>query len=176
MSVPKSGGVRPTTGRARQAVFSALGAVVEDSTALDLFAGTGAYGVEALSRGAACVEFVDHDRAAADTLTAMIKKLGVERRARVTRCDAMRALRVFGELHVRFDLVFLDPPYGSADLARVWAAPLFSASLRPGGLVVVETRARTVSLPEIPGFVPYFSRRYGETMIEMFAWEEVLKR
>jgi 16S rRNA (guanine966-N2)-methyltransferase len=135
----KRSDIRPATDMMRQAVFSSLGAAVAGARVLDLFAGTGAYGLEALSRGAASVRFVELDKngiaAIGRNLAAVCKSMGTEpSNCRVERADAF-SVRPDGE---KVDLVFADPPYAiipprSADLFAVAAA-----NLAPGGLFLFE--------------------------------------
>ena len=126
LRAPRSGGVRPTADRVREALFSILGDI-EGSVALDLYCGTGALGIEAISRGAAAVTFVDTDvRPAADNVEA----LGIEDRAELIRSDALRFLeRETGS----FDLIFCDPPYSSAAHLGTDLDSLLAAPTQPGG-------------------------------------------
>lgn len=134
--------VRPATDRMREAVFSSLGQRVGDAAVLDLFAGSGSYGLEALSRGAGTVLFIEkHPRAVAvlqENLIAVCRSMGHPEkiRTRVIRRDVLRF-----ESATRFDLVFMDPPY---DLARSRTADLLGLAeplLQPGGVLVFELPA-----------------------------------
>ena len=160
--------VRPTTDRVREALFSILGASVEDASVLDLFAGSGALGLEALSRGAARAVFVEAAPVSIGALHKNIQRLGAEV-ARVARGrveDTLPRLARDGET---FDLVFLDPPYNKGlageILARLGAGPL----LRPGARVVAEHEA-DLSPPEIleGGLTRDDSRRYGDTVLTFY--------
>jgi 16S rRNA (guanine966-N2)-methyltransferase len=145
---PVPGGTRPLADRAREGLFSSLGDAVPGAVVLDLFAGTGAVGIEALSRGAARVVFVDSSLDAVRAIRENLDRTKFSKRAGVIRRDAARALR--SDLG-RFDLVFLDPPYAlegpslDAILADVAAQQVVS----PGGLVVL-TREIKSSMPVIP--------------------------
>jgi len=135
--------VRPTPDRVRETLFNWLRETVAGARCLDLYAGTGVLGFEALSRGAAEVWFVERDAALAAALTSQAGALGVQ--PRVLRQDATALLR--GPATVRFDIVFLDPPYA------VPVEPLLALVapwLAPGAFVYVE-RPRVPGLPEIPG-------------------------
>jgi 16S rRNA (guanine(966)-N(2))-methyltransferase RsmD len=142
---PAADGVRPTSDRLRETVFNVLGPTVDGARVLDAFAGTGALGLEALSRGARHVTFVERDRRALGVLE-----------ANVARCDAEKACAIIREdfLHMtgthRFDLVLLDPPYDIAEFDAVLAiaGPLVAA----GGRLVLEHARRRVS-PESAGGV-----------------------
>jgi 16S rRNA (guanine966-N2)-methyltransferase len=154
--VPDGTDVRPTSDRVREALFNALFSLddaVAGATVLDLFAGTGALGLEALSRGAARATFVETNRLAADALRTNIEALGFGATATIVRADARRWLAGAP----RFDLAFLDPPYDFDG----WDALL--GSLR-AGLVVTESN-RPISAPEGWGLVR--ARRYGSTVVQI---------
>ena len=160
---PKGRATRPTGDRAREAAFNLIGPV-EGAHVLDLFAGSGAMGLEALSRGAAGAVFVERDRAAADAIVRNLDKLGLAG-ATVVRDDAARALAADATAGRRYDLVLIDPPYRMlAGLLPMLSAYLPSV-LEPGGLVVVESDAHEepeLSLPKRT------SRRYGSARITLF--------
>jgi 16S rRNA (guanine966-N2)-methyltransferase len=160
---PKGAATRPTGDRAREAAFSLIGPV-DGARVLDLFAGSGAMGLEALSRGAASVTFVESDRAAADTILRNLDKLDLEG-ATVLRDDAPRVLAADAASGKSYDLVLIDPPY------RLLAGllPMLSAHLPPvldpDGLVVIESDAREEPDLQLPKRT---SRRYGSTRITVF--------
>lgn len=137
-------GVRPTPDRVRQTLFDWLAPRIEGARCLDLFAGSGALGLEALSRGAAHVCFVEAQRAQAACIATTLRGLNAESRAELRTGDAMTAL---GNVQAPFDLVFLDPPYASDLLARV--LPVLPRLLKPDARVYIEwpDQARPV-LPE----------------------------
>ena len=155
--------LRPTSDRVREAIFSVLGAgrigdCVSGARVLDLFAGTGALGLEALSRGAASVTFVEQGIAAQRLLTANIRRLDRLADCTILSADAL-ALPVASHQH---DLVFLDPPYGQ----RLGSAALASASragwLAPGAVVAWEENAQQIA-PR--GFRRLDAKRYGDTWV-----------
>lgn len=156
--VPPSG-TRPTSDRAREALFSSLGPVVDGARVLDLYAGSGAVGLEAVSRGAVSAVLVESDARAAATARDNARALGLAERVTVRRDKVERILAADDGL---YDLVFADPPYALEDdaLARVLA--LLPDRLAPGALLVVE-RASRGSGPRWPERVePLKERRYGE--------------
>ena len=130
MSAPSGRAVRPTPGRVKEALFSILGKRIVDARILDLFAGSGALGFEALSRGAAHVTFVESDRRTAAALRSTAESLALGDRCIVM---AVPAERVAARLRERYDVVFADPPY-----ARPYPAALF-AQLRGGGAIDADT-------------------------------------
>jgi 16S rRNA (guanine966-N2)-methyltransferase len=155
--VPKTG-VRPTTGRVREAIFSMLG-TVQGERVLDLFAGSGALGIEAISRGAAHATFVDtKPRAAGRNL----ESLGLSDRGETVRADAARFLHKAEE--GGFDLVLCDPPYRLADRLAAELDPLIRRALATGGRVMVESspeRPLGLTLPLVT------ERSYGDTLIRI---------
>lgn len=150
---PTGDATRPTTDKVREAVFNALVSLgaVEGARVLDLFAGTGAMGIEALSRGAVHCTFVEQDRAALAVLRTNIDRLGVAQRSTVVSGDAASAL-VGGHAA---DIVIVDPPYGFADWGRVLANV-------GDALVIIESGA-PVSVPD--GWECLRERRYGRTNV-----------
>jgi 16S rRNA (guanine966-N2)-methyltransferase len=153
---------RPTSDRVREALFSMLGDV-ESASALDLFAGTGGLGIEALSRGAASAVFVERDALVLRTLKANLATLEIgPASAQVRRSDALAALRSARASKETYDLVFIDPPYSQA---RDWGPELSAmlpALLRPAARVVVESDRRAPLQLELE---IERERRYGDTLI-----------
>jgi 16S rRNA (guanine966-N2)-methyltransferase len=164
LQAPPGDATRPTSDRVREALFSILGPRVAGARVLDLFAGSGALGLEALSRGAAGATFVDSAPAAVRAVAANLTALGAE--AEVIRADALRWLRGATLAARHYDLVFLDPPYRRAGEL---GAPL-SAALAPvlaaGALVVTEADRRAPLELTMPA---YDERRYGDTLIRFHA-------
>jgi len=159
IAAPPGSDTRPTTDRVREAVFNALGSLgaVQDAVAADLFAGSGALGIEALSRGAAHVHFVESDRRAADVVAANLAELGLGDRATVVRRALPAALE---QLPGELDLVLADPPYafdGWADLLD-----RLSARLAADAVVVAESD-RALDLPA--GWTKVRERSYGGTVV-----------
>ena len=160
IAAPPGLATRPTGDRVREAAFNLIGPV-DGATVLDLYAGSGALGLEALSRGAASATFVESDRAACRIISENLVKLGFTG-ARVACADAVSALR--GETR-SYDLVLVDPPYEEwAELESRLAEQLCRV-LAPGGLLVVETDSRTE--PILP-LALRTSRRYGSARLTLF--------
>ena len=163
---PKGIDTRPTGDRVREAAFNLIGPV-DGAAVLDLFAGSGAMGLEALSRGAERAVFVESDRDAVRAIEANLDKLGF--RAAVSRSDAVRALAQEAAAGRRYDLVLVDPPYRMlADLMPRLQRHL-PAVLAPDGLLVVESDARDEPLVE--GLALRTSRRYGSARLSLFEHE-----
>jgi 16S rRNA (guanine966-N2)-methyltransferase len=150
-------GIRPTPDRVRETLFNWLAPVVEGSRCLDLFAGSGALGLEALSRGAAAATFVESDRMSAERLRETIATLGTER-ARVVEADALRWLDGPTE---RFDIVFLDPPFGSGLHAEASRKLDSGGWLSPSAYVYLEAPARDGPPPLPAGWTLHRSGKAG---------------
>lgn len=150
----------------REALFSLLGDM-RGAAVLDLFAGTGALGIEALSRGAQRALFVERDRAALTVLRENLRQLQIgEQEARVRPSDALAALRTARARGETYDLVFVDPPYERArELGEVLAETL-PALLEPGARVVLEADRRTPAELALPVVA---QRRYGDTTITIYS-------
>lgn len=171
----RGGTVRPTTDRVREAVFSTLGPAVVGAAVLDLYAGTGALGIEALSRGAASAVFVDHDPSAAASIEANLALTGLAGKATVRRSTAEQFVAAPAGGTTAggvFDLVLLDPPYGAYPggfPAAVVAALCAGSLLAGGGEIVVEMRAgspRDAADAVVPaGAEVLLDRRYGDTRV-----------
>jgi 16S rRNA (guanine966-N2)-methyltransferase len=147
---PDIPGLRPTPDRVRETLFNWLQQAVTDARCLDLFAGSGALGLEALSRGAREVVFVEHAAAAAATLQTALQTLGGAARARVIETDAARFLAGRdAELGAAFDIVFVDPPFGQGALLEFLPQLALRSWVRPGGLVYIECERR-LGAPQLP--------------------------
>lgn len=162
LSAPKGRTTRPTSDRVREALFSMLGEL-HGVLALDLFAGSGALGIEALSRGAERAVFVERDTSAVTTLRANLEALGLsEPDATVRVGDAMGALRAARARDEKYDLVFIDPPYRHASGLQGELSALLPALLTPTARVVVESDRRA---PAELALETVTRRRYGDTTI-----------
>ena len=169
IEAPRGRDTRPTLDRVRENLFNILQGRVRDAAVLDLFSGSGALALEALSRGAARAVLVDHDRAASAVERLNTERLGFSDRARILLCDwrqAVEGLKAAGE---QFDLVFLDPPYAMDGMPEILArlVPL----LAPDALVVVDHEAQTPPAAS-PGYVLGDRRKYGYVGVSFFRAEE----
>jgi 16S rRNA (guanine966-N2)-methyltransferase len=159
IAVPTGRRTRPTSARVREAWFNALADRVEGAAVVDLFSGSGALGIEALSRGAALVHFVEQDRTAFRILTRNIEALDLAGRARLHRAEVFRFLsRLEGER--RFDLALADPPYGGGVATRL----VTEFRRRPFASLLTVEHGRE----EDPGGDAARQRRYGDTVLSFF--------
>jgi len=161
---PRGTATRPISDRVKETLFAILGERVPDARVLDLYAGSGAVGIEALSRGAAHCDFVEHDRRALAAIRENLERAGVGDRGSVHGQDVMRYLA--GPSGDRFDLAIVDPPYAE----RAILAPLerLIGRLAPGAMVVVKHHWRT-PIPRPNGLAAWRERRFGETTLTFLA-------
>ena len=157
---PEGIDTRPTSEVTKEAVFSAIHFEVEGARMLDLFAGTGQMGLEALSRGAKSVTFVESGKASLAALRANILSCGFTEESKVMAMDAIGFLKLGGG---EYDVVFMDPPYNQG-LAQA-ALPLVAAQMAPGGVILCEVDKQEEMPEEVGAFRLQKSRRYGKTMI-----------
>jgi 16S rRNA (guanine966-N2)-methyltransferase len=147
--------LRPTSDRLRETLFNILGPAVAGSRFLDLFAGTGAVGIEALSRGAAEVVFIENHAPAAALIRRNLESLGIRAGAQVFPVEALRGLEKLAAKHkpadLPFDIAFIDPPYAAADDYTCVLGFLGSSSLLSPGAIVIAEHRRDFPLPETIG-------------------------
>ena len=160
---PKGTDTRPTLDRTRESLFNIIAAWYPDARVLDLYAGSGALALEAISRGAQSAVLCDSSREAARVIKANIEALRVQDRARLLPMMDSQALALLGREGARFDLVFLDPPY------RLDTAPA-CAQMRSAG-VVIEHAAAVQPNPGL-GYRMTDQRKYRDTMITFYRYEE----
>ena len=159
---PKGNAIRPTTDLVKEAVFNIVQFDIEGRTVLDLFAGTGQLGIEALSRGAESVTFVDESTEAIRLVRENLRQCGFE--AEVLQTDSLLYLRHCGQ----YGLIFLDPPYDSGLAEKALDQIIAFDILREGGIIICETRRNAV-LPEVPE--PYYrvrEYRYGKVKLTTY--------
>ncbi len=160
---------RPTTDRVREAVFSMVSELIEGASVLDLFAGSGAMGLEALSRGAKEAVFVEQDFGACQVIQDNLARAKLHG-GRVTKAEAFAALRRLSDSGARFNLVFADPPYvrkpDDSDHARkLLESPTLHAIMEPGGIFVLETMVTKHDSGAIAGWDVLRDRAYGSARI-----------
>jgi 16S rRNA (guanine966-N2)-methyltransferase len=163
LAVPRGGRLRPTADRVKESLFSALGARLDGAGVLDLYAGTGALAIEALSRGASRAVLVERDRDALAAIDTNLERTGVGP-ARVLRGDVGAVVGGPPPAEAPFDVVLADPPYDLSDdaVAEVLGRLAANGWLAPGAVVAVE-RPVGAGLP--PGWVSTWTRCYGDTLV-----------
>lgn len=164
---PKGANVRPTPGRVKESLFSILMPRLEGARVLDLFAGTGAIGFEAASRGASRVVSVEAQREIAHEIEEAAKKLGIDDVVTVFQAPAERALY---RLEGPFDIVYLDPPYADPVPLQLFKLMRERRLLAPDAVVVYEHAAKRI-LPDIPGYRSAREEVYGDVALAFLAPE-----
>jgi len=160
---PAAANLRPTSERVRSAIFSIIGPeAVLDKRVLDLYAGTGVLGIEALSRGAAWADFVERNGRLCNALRKLLRQLSLESNATVVQSQVSRA---WPALAGGYDLVFADPPYDSDEIGELASALQKPGLIAKGGLVVVEYRAGADPIESSGVLTHVTDRRYGDTAI-----------
>jgi len=160
--------VRPTADKVKQALFNILGGKVEGAVFLDLFAGAGGIGIEALSRGAARVVFVDDSRRSLDVIRKNIEQTGFGDHAEVVASRAEAYVRRAPE---RFDLLFLDPPY-AAELKPLLELISGAGILKPGAIVLAEHFRKQLSPEKAGALTLYREAKYGDTVLAFYQAQE----
>jgi 16S rRNA (guanine966-N2)-methyltransferase len=168
LRAPEGLATRPTSDRVREALFNIISARVPGARFLDVCAGSGAVGLEAISRGAERAVFVEQSRRALEQIEDNVERCGVAERTRIVPKDAVAGLRGLLASGERFDLVYVDPPY-DADLYRPVLRFLGATEIvEPDGLVVVELRTRD-GLPDEAGDLRHYrDERYGDTTLAFY--------
>lgn len=161
--------VRPTSDRVKETLFQVVGPYFDGGWALDLFAGTGSLGIEALSRGCDRVVFVDRSRASVDTIKDNLQKTGFIERSEVHREDVRSAMRKLSRREIRFRLVFLDPPYRGNLLTPVMEKIAEGSLLQDDGILVAEHDFRHPPPDRVATLKAYRRMTFGEAAITLFA-------
>lgn len=165
---PKGEEVRPTAGVVREALFGILGQWIEGIRVLDLFAGTGSIGFEALSRGAKRVTFVERLPEARNAIQKTAQLLDATDRVEVIDGNAAGKIRHRIDPDVQFDLVYVDPPYGHERPAKVLGRIVSEGLLAEGGYVVYEQERKEIPARPVEGLACLDVRRYGRTVLSFF--------
>lgn len=168
IQMPKAVKVRPTQDRVREAVFNILGKACAGAKVLDLYSGSGAFGIEALSRGADRVTFVDTDSRCIRTIKENLKSLNILHKMNVIKSDAIRAMGRLASSEESFDLVFLDPPYYKGLTEKTLITINKYDIIRPSGIIVAE-HSKKDEVPESVGrFRLVRQSTYGDTVISFY--------
>lgn len=171
LKTPKTAAIRPTSDRVREALFNIIAGETAGAHALDLFAGTGALGIEALSRGAEEALFVDEGREALELVRENLKITGFEEKALVVKDKVEKAIGRLASKGLVFNLIFLDPPYKiSVNLLSDLLERVGSELLANDGLAILEHSAKLIA-PDVAGLTQTTTRRYGDTVITIYRRE-----
>lgn len=167
LAAPTSAAVRPTADRVREAVYSILGERVVGSRVLDLFAGTGAMGLEALSRGAARAVFVDHHRSSVALIRANLERCGIRPpEGEILAMSAAAAVSRLASQNCQFDLIFMDPPYGKGWINKT--LEILDPVAATGALVIAEHHEQDAIADFLPPWKAEDQRRYGTVSVTFF--------
>jgi len=162
--------IRPATGRVKSAVFDILPMDLSDQMVLDLFAGAGSFGIEALSRGADYAVFVDQSRKAVELIKANLRKLGCFEQAMVMTKKASVAINQLGLEGAKFELVFVDPPFDYGLCGKTLAQLSRAGILAKDAVVVVRASKREVTGEQYGNLIRRDLRKYGDSMVGFYFW------
>lgn len=161
---------RPTSDRLRESIFNIISFRIQGAAVLDLYAGTGAFGLEALSRGAVSADFVDNYKNAINVIKKNIISCNMSDRSRVLNWNIVNNLNCFKTVQPSFDIVFMDPPYNRKTVNKTLINLHSSHCLKPGAMVVVEHS----TLEKIDSYFSYFEitnqRKYGKTLVSFLTY------
>lgn len=160
--------LRPTSAKVRQALFNILSDKVSGSGFLDLYAGSGTVGLEALSRGAVNVVFVERNQARFKAIRNTVDRFGFTDRTEVIKDDALRFLKIEDR---EFDIIFIDPPYGSDDTGKVFELIGVKDMLKDSGVIVWEHSSKKTPPEEMGKLRHIRSYRYGDTALSLYSKE-----
>lgn len=168
IAAPRGNRIRPTADKVREALFNTLGSEVTGRRVLDLFAGTGALAIEALSRGAKCAVMIEKDSIAAKAIKANLTRAGLAERAKVVRADYRSALRRLDRAGEECDLIFIDPPYHSTILEGIVDVLAGFRVISRSAIIVVEHFSKTNPPNSILNATLNQTRFYGQTALTYY--------
>lgn len=170
IKAPEGLSTRPTADRVKESLFNIISKRIFEARVLDLFAGTGNLGLEAISRGAKMCTFVDSSKSSFKILKENIETLNFQNKCEAYNSDAFSALKQFGKRDIKFDLVFLDPPY-SKGLVEKAVEEIYNQNLLSDGGIIVSEYDQNDNIPERIGNIRiYRTEKYGRTKISF--WRE----
>jgi 16S rRNA (guanine(966)-N(2))-methyltransferase RsmD len=165
--------LRPTSDKVREAIFDIIGPEIEDSGFLDLFCGTGAMGIEALSRGARNVVFVDNKSSSVDLVKDNLSKCGFKKNFEIIQCDVLQAIQSLSNRQRRFRYIFIDPPYSSDLILKTLEAISISNLLLPKASVLVEHSVKRPVPEKTNDLIIHKEYKFGDTVINLYRCKEV---
>ncbi len=164
--------LRPTSDRLRETLFNVLAPRIEGARFVDVCAGSGSVGIEALSRGAASVAFIEWSRKASTTISENLQHCGVKEGVRVINRDALTVLKYFAQREMQFDIFYLDPPYDSEIYSPVLWLIAKNNLLAEDGVVIVEHRRQSPLAPNYDQLRPYREIIQGESCLTFYSEEK----
>jgi 16S rRNA (guanine966-N2)-methyltransferase len=161
--------LRPLTDRIKESVFGIIDDFVEDAQVLDLFAGSGSFGIEALSRGAASVIFCEKDSQATSVIRKNLEKIRCEtHRFEIVRADVFKCIRNLFQRNIQFDLIFLDPPFRTPVSQKIFASLSDFDVLRRKGIMIFRHHKKETVLEKMTNFDLFRSKQYGDSMVRFY--------
>lgn len=163
---PKGNWLRPTSDRVKESIFSIIDTFIVESTVIDLFAGTGSLGIEALSRGASSVTFVDNSYRAVKLIRMNVEKVDEKERCKIIQADAYKLIKKIANT-LKFDLIFADPPYRHDRIAQLVADIMAPGILSERGILVLE-HSTSFSSAIWKTWQPFKAKKFGDTAVSFF--------
>ena len=165
---PKGKDTRPTEDRVKESLFNILGYINEESVVLDLFAGSGSIGIEFLSRGAKEVYFIDKSYLSIKTIKENLAHTNLEGRAKVIKNDAIRSIKLLGNQQIKFNYIFVDPPYGQGLIIKVIENLWSQGILAKEGIIVIEHEKELELKDNIYSLKRVDIRNYGDKSLSFY--------
>ena len=166
--VKKRDELRPTSSKVKESIFNIVGEKIKGAEFVDLYAGTGAVGIEAMSRGAKMVFFVEADRKRAELIKAMLKDCGCFERAEIIKSKASDFIKKAERDNSKFDIIFLDPPYHGEELEAALSLLADGTLLSDDGIIIAEHTSKKKFPDMIGKLVKKKAYKYGDTMLTLF--------
>ena len=174
LKYPKSKDVRPTMDRVRETIFNIIGSDIENAEVLDLFAGSGSMGIEAISRGAKHAVFVDSGAESIKSITVNCDNFGIAENADIYRQDVVQAIPALSGSKCRFDFIFVDPPYGG-DLLKKTLIQLYQFDILSHRCIIIAEHGAGELIPENKIYKVFRCKRFGKTSVSFIKkTEEVI--
>ena len=171
LAAPGGLDTRPTTDRIKESLFNIIAPDLYDCEFLDLFSGSGAIGIEALSRGAKKAVFVDNDKQAIEAMEYNLNHTKLMDRAEIFKAEVMTAIKALGAKNAKFDIIFMDPPYMAGLYKPTLSTILSEGLLNKDGYIIMEHPAR-VELPAVDGFKVVRRKDYKTTVMSFWTLED----
>ncbi|VBB05672.1 n-6 adenine-specific dna methylases signature [Lucifera butyrica] len=172
---PAGNATRPTADRVKESLFSILGSRIIDASVLDLFAGTGNLGLEALSRGAEKAVFIDQSLQSVALIKENARRTKLADRTEIYKNDVFKAIDKLSQTGRSFDLIFCDPPYNQGLITAVLEKVAFYTILNPEAMLIIEHSRHEMINSELPSFQILRTEKYGETLVSFLLYKSALE-